>query len=354
MEKAVREIFIADIKSCNQNGKSPGHYFSVAGNYCDMFDGIHPVKVVGGPVYADKFSNLFVLKYDDKLYGNKVLRKVKTILNCFQVFKNIKGHYLVIQSNALLCFYIALALWSKPMNVFMIQYNNESINSGLKRLLYRLCKNRICGVFCCNEEVGAAYGLPFCVVPDYCVTNKVYGSLQQTVSNKKYDVCMLGLITEDKGVVQVASKLAGSDARVIIAGKADNSEIEQRLKEIVQSCNNITLKLSYISDEEYDTYFRQSRFCWLNYSDAYSAHSSGVVFDAIYRGTPVIGRNCKTLEFIKENELGRVYHDLNSFDFETALASDECRYLDNIKEFLHKELERPKEIVAFLEKYRKI
>ena len=45
-----QKVIDADIKSVNNNGKSEGHYFSVARNYLEMLHNNYDVKVAGGPV----------------------------------------------------------------------------------------------------------------------------------------------------------------------------------------------------------------------------------------------------------------------------------------------------------------
>lgn len=54
-----KKILLADVKSCNVNGSSPGHYFALAQNYLDMWEALLPVEIMGGPVYQGRFSNVF-------------------------------------------------------------------------------------------------------------------------------------------------------------------------------------------------------------------------------------------------------------------------------------------------------
>lgn len=94
---------------------------------------------------------------------------------------------------------------------------------------------------------------------------------------EKYDFGILGIITEDKGVVEVAEQLAQTDYSVLIAGRSANETIREKLISICKGKENISLILEYVNDEDYDRYLRQIKYCILNYSDAYSKHSSGVI-----------------------------------------------------------------------------
>ena len=62
----MKRLIIADVKSTNVNGKSSGHYFSLAQNYIDLYESEFEVKVAGGPVYQTAFDEvrLFRLPYD--------------------------------------------------------------------------------------------------------------------------------------------------------------------------------------------------------------------------------------------------------------------------------------------------
>lgn len=73
----MTNLIIADIKSFNNNGKSTGHYFSVAKNYLDLYSNICNVKIAGGPIYNRHFKNneLFNLPYETKSTNNKIINK---------------------------------------------------------------------------------------------------------------------------------------------------------------------------------------------------------------------------------------------------------------------------------------
>ena len=62
----MKRLIIADVKSYSYNGKSIGHYFSVAQNYLELYSEVIITKVAGGPLYFSHFNNseVFALPYN--------------------------------------------------------------------------------------------------------------------------------------------------------------------------------------------------------------------------------------------------------------------------------------------------
>ena len=350
-----KKILLADVKSCNVNGSSPGHYFALAQNYLDMWEALLPVEIMGGPVYQGRFSNVFPLPCDELAEANFFKRKLSVMRNCFAALSAAGENILVFQSNAIATIYICLLFYQKKRNIFMIQYNQNSIDSAFKRLIYRAVKRKICGVLCPKQEIGEAYGLPYFVMPDYCVTPATLNALEMPDIPKKYDYAMVGLIVEDKGVTEIAQLLANTDVSVLIAGRPATQELRRELEKICAGCSNIELILRYTSDEEYDRFIRSARYCILNYSDAYSSHSSGVVFDVLYRGVPIVGRSCESLDFVRDNALGYIYQNAADFDFQSLIRRDETEYFrHSIVAYLRSQMDVPKALAAFLEENRRL
>ena len=78
--------------------------------------------------------------------------------------------------------------------------------------------------------------------------------------------------------------------------------------------------MEYISDDDYDNYINSSRYCILNYQGTYAERSSGVVLDTLFRNVPVVGRKCRALQFVEDNNLGVLYENVRSFDFSSLLS----------------------------------
>ena len=163
---------------------------------------------------------------------------------------------------------------------------------------------------------------------------------------KKYDFCIIGRLNKDKGIVEIINALKGKQCSVLIAGKPDNKDYHNSILHSVCDTSNIELHLDYLSTSEYQTYLSQSRFAILNYQSEYSNRSSGVVFDTLFAGLPVIGNRCISLQFIEDKGLGIISDDLNNIDLDSVLNEsfyNEC--LINIADYC-KENMKSGEILA--------
>ena len=186
-----------------------------------------------------------------------------------------------------------------------------------------------------------------CVVSDYIST----GTMQPPVpyAQKRYDFGMVGLITSDKGVVEAAKQLRNTPYRVLIAGRVQEAPLETELRAVCAGAKNIELRLEYLSEAAYDEAIRQCRYCILNYSENYSLHSSGVVFDILFRGVPIVGSRCGTLQMVEANELGKTVSSMADFAPERLL--DEAvhdRYVRNIARYCQSQAQEREKLRDFL------
>ena len=346
----MRRVIIADAKSFSRNGKSTGHYFTVADNYLEVFYDKCKVIVAGGPLYKERYKELIELPYDTTPQSLGLVNKARVVMNLFFMFKQLReDDVLVLQSNAVATTFFALSFYRRKNPIYMIQYNQMGLDSGVKKWLFSLAKKKINGIICPDTEIGAAYCDNYCVVPDYIMTEKQFAKLNEGWLPKKYDFGMLGIITEDKGVVEAAKQLVQTDYSVLIAGRPANEAIREKLVSICQGKKNISLILDYVSDDDYDRYIREVKYCILNYSDAYSEHSSGVIFDTLYRGTPVIGRRCKFLQVVEENKIGYLCDDISECDFEQLLSEGQVHeYQDNLRKYLKQQVQVGNKLNQFL------
>ena len=320
----MRRLIIADIKSPQLNGVSTGHFFAVARNYYEMFHDVIKTMVSGGPVYQNQFKDVLLQLPNDILNTKDSIwkSKLKYFQNSIELFKETEGDIVVIQQGGVLTSFVAMSLfYKKNSRMFLIQYSKEGVNHPLKRLLYKIVRNKIDGIICPNDDVGKAYERPYCVVPDYIYTGN-YLCPRKTYEEKNYDVCFVGRIEEEKGILEVARKIAGTNYKMIIAGKVSFKWIANELKNICDGCANIELKIGYVPDEEYYSYIHNSRFCILNYQGEYSRRSSGVVLDIIFNDVPIIGKRCQALRFIEENRIGYIYDNLEDLDLSHILTKD--------------------------------
>ncbi len=328
------KVIIADILSNTINGKQTGHYFALARNYLEIFG--EDCLVAGGPVYKQAFSTkeLIVLP-NDNIEGDGLLKlRCKTFANARYLFKVAKKDIIVLQQCTTITTFICLLLFcSRNTKVFFIQYNQSGLRHVIGRFLFKIVKKKIIGVICPNDQVGKAYGLPYCVVPDYIYTNKApYES--KPYSEKKYDFCMIGRISDEKGIIEVAKLLVNTSFRVLIAGRPVTEQLKTELVLACGNATNIKLHLDFISEVDYKRYLQESRYTILNYQGEYSKRSSGVVYDTLFAGVPVIGCKCNALKFIEDNELGTLYENIEEFDFNSVLNNLQYDvYLNNIRKY---------------------
>jgi len=316
-------MILADIANYNTGGKSVGHYYSVADNYLEIFP---DCKIAGGPVYLSHYKqeSLLLLPYDSAPSGQVMLSKWREWLN-FRALKKMSGNdTLVFQQAALATaiIYIALSRRFKG-KVYLIAYDNMSVRSIFKRAFFRLAKKKIDGIICPNDEVGRSFGsLPFCVVPDYIYTgNKTTASL--TYQEKKYDFCMIGRIVKEKGIVEAVDHLSKYNCKLLVAGRPDNEDLKNELKKLANGNNNIELHLGYIDDADYKRYMYQSRYAVLNYSGEYSLRSSGVIYDVLFSGLPVIGSKCSALQMVENHNCGILFKNIEDFN-PSEILNEKC------------------------------
>ena len=340
----MQQLIIADIRSRNAGGNLEGHYFSVASNYQYMYEGKFDVKVAGGPIYYNRYTKMVRLKYDTLENGSHLGNKIKMLLNGFRVLKADEGAKIVFQFSGVFTAYICLALHPNKHNVYMIQYDASSINSRLKKIVYSLIKNKVKGIICPVDEIGRKFGIPYCTVPDYiyCHLNRAANcDMSQGLSTQQFDLGIYGMLAVGKGIWEAACFFAGTEYSLMIAGKTssdpEDSKMVERLVELAQNYPNVHLDLRYLSDETYNAYIRSTKYIVLNYSETYALRSSGVIWDSLFNERPVIAKNRRFVEFVKEEQLGKAYDNLSELNLEELMRGPVYNsYLDNIKNYLRK------------------
>lgn len=349
----MKRIVIADVKSYNSNGRSTGHYFSVSKNYLDLYQGICPVIVAGGPIYQNfiEGKNYFCLPYDFVVGRNWVKNKWNVLMNCRFLFRRTTpDDIIVLQQSGLSTAIMGIALFATIRNnIYVIAYDTDAVSSSFKRLIYKMAKKKICGIICSHKSVAESYKLPCCIVPDYIYPFWKYRRAPLSFQNKKYDIAIVGIISWDKGVVEAAEFLSKTKYKVLLAGKAADNQLALKLKEICDSSKNIELHLGFIENEIYYNYIREARFCLLNYRGTYEERSSGVALDIIFNNTPILGRKCKALSFVEKFNVGYLYDDISKVDFNVIM--DACAYdilLTNISKYLSKNESYRNQVAAFL------
>lgn len=329
-------IYISDIRSNVNNGKSIGHFIPVAKMYQRIFQQ-NNIIVAGGPIYRKYFNDSELLSLPYNISGTSLLDKIRTMRNCIKLFNVAQGNIIVLQQSSVITSFIGILLfYHSKSKLFLIQYSNECLKSKIGKFLYNLIKNKIDGIICPSEELGKMFKVRYCVVPDYIYTENK--EICKEYDKLKYDFCILGRIAPEKGVIESAKKLAKTKYKVLIAGRAQSQDLENELRKICSDANNINLILDYISDEQYNQYLNQSKYALLNYQQAYSERSSGVVFDMLFSGVPVIGKECFALDFIRKENLGYLYSNLDNFSPELVMQKELYnQYIIHIGDFRQKQ-----------------
>ena len=333
-----KNLFIADLRSHNSNGKRTGHYVPLAEMYQKIFGDTYDVFIAGGPVYRSHFKekDLCLLPYN--VSGTSLRDKWHTLKNAMALFKMAKGEIIVLQQATVVTCILALALfYRRTSKLYMIQYSDEGVRTWLRRFIYRFARNKIDGTICPNDKVGKAYGIPYLSIPDYLYVEDKYLEKNFSYKEKIYDFCILGRISPEKGVIDVIKYLKDTDYKIIIAGQPQTSEIENQLEVLCKNQKNIILEIGYLDNDKYLHYLSMSKYCILNYLGEYSLRSSGVVYDMIFNNVPVVGRKCTALQLIKEYELGYLYEDLSDFcPNEFLKESKYDKYIQNIYKYKEK------------------
>lgn len=346
-----RRIIIADILSNTINGKQTGHYFALARNYLELFG--KQCFVAGGPVYKKSFQEkeLIVLP-NNNVEGDGMLKlRLRTFKNARHLFKETMGDIIVLQQcTTITTFLCILFFYHKKSKLFFIQYSLEGLRNRIGRILFRLSKHKIDGIICPNEDVGNGYGLPYCIVPDYIYTG-ISATSVIPYEKKIYDFCMVGRISEEKGIIEAAKVLSNKPYKVLIAGRPQTDNLETDLRHACTNSQNIELHLEFVTDEAYKYYLSNSKYAILNYKGEYSKRSSGVVYDTLFSGVPVIGCNCKALSFIEKNKMGVLFENIRDFDFGDVLEESKYEmYQKRISEYRKTHKEYKEKLYNFLTK----
>ena len=352
----MKRLILADVKSINLNGKSVGHYFTLAQNYLDLFSNICQVKIAGGPIFKTRFKNddIISLPYDFYSSENWIISKWRVLMNCKALFnRSMPYDIIVIQQSGLSTAIMGIALFAKKnRNIYIIPYDLDALSSVVKRIIYWLAKPKIKGLLCPNKKIADEYKKSGCIVTDYIYPKDKIEN-QIPFSERKYDIAIVGRINQDKGVVEAVKYLAGTQYKVVIAGKGDSRSIETELenycnKDSVKS-SNIELHIGYVSEIDYYMYIRNAKFVMLNYRGDYEDRSSGVVLDTLFSGTPVLGRRCNALNFVEKECVGYLFDDINNLDLDDVINKNKYeKYQRGILVFVEKQKNLKNKIIDYL------
>ena len=338
----MKRLILADVKSFDNGSEPTGHYLSLAQNYIDLYRDSIEVLVAGGAIYEQKIdkSRIYRLPFENKSCFGKIKNKLNVLKNCRFLFRNAnQDDVIVMQHSAVFTFFVGLVLFAKSKNnIYVITYDTDAISNILKKIVYFFAKKKIKGFILSNEKVGNAYGKPYCLVPDYIFARKNLPVDEIPYEKKKYDFICVGTIWPDKGVVETAKRFAGSQYKILIAGKPCDEKIAAELINVCKNAENIDLKLGFVKDEDYNKYMSETKFCILNYCGVYAERSSGIVLDILFAGVPVVGHSSFALQFVDDEKLGFVYENIESFKPSEVLSFEYWRLCKlRINDYLSKQ-----------------
>jgi glycosyltransferase involved in cell wall biosynthesis len=347
----MKRLILTDIRSERINNSIIGHYVYLAKDYIRLLIDKCNVLIAGGPIYKKPFKdNYFPLPYDSYEKKNSVKRYWDSLMNCKVLFRNCTTDDIIVFQNAsMLTYMIGIILFGRKYhNIYIIAYDKWPLTSCVNKCIYSFAKKHIRGTITSNEKMAQAYGKPYCIVPDYIYSGDMNFDNNSSYNEKKYDFVMLGSMYPDKGIVEAAMSLAGKKCKVLIAGKPYSDQQRNILEELSRKNSNIEIHLGFISREDFNRYIIDSRYCLLNYQGMYMERSSGVVFDALFRGIPIAGHKSFPLKIAQEEGVGYVYEDISKFNPEIILNQQTWNnYRDSIIGYLKKNKATISNLVTF-------
>ena len=158
------------------------------------------------------------------LLSDEGKEKIETILNSIYLFWKARGNIIVLQRSTAITSYICILLffWFTS-DLYLIQYDTESIKSWFGRFIWRLTKWKIKGVICPNKRIGESYGINYLVITDYIFTKDYINHVPFNL--RKWDFAAIGNITKDKGTLDIIEYLASKGQKILLAGRIAEQDL---------------------------------------------------------------------------------------------------------------------------------
>lgn len=312
------KIGIVDTYSLSKNGKIYGHYSKTAKQYSKVLGRDNEIYIIGGKGYkkildTEKFLELPYSVNVDSNYTSifkKIIKYIGCFVNALIAFSS-NCDVLIFQDSNRNLVSLLLAVFPTTKKYFFIRYSEDY---GSKRKYQKKAYKKLSGVITSLENVAICFDCKSLIIPDYLPDYDIMGEEALSV---KYDVAVVGTVTDEKDYEMVVRAFNNSEYNIIIAG---NFRDKKRLNTLIsESSSNIEIVDSYLDEAEYERIIRCSRYIMLPYLDSKIPKSSGVVLDALYRHVPVIVPDNKAFTFIKEKNLGITYH--NTIDIDNLMSN---------------------------------
>lgn len=159
-------------------------------------------------------------------------------------------------------------------------------------------------------------------------------------NNNKLTVSTVGTIDEGKNVgfiINLLNRLSNKsdklDWNYIVAGKPLGSYGDYIKNLSIHNKNsNITFDLGYLSDGKFEQYIDDAQYLAFPYSPKRQNQTSGVLFDAMNNGKPIIAPNIEPFKsYIEEYGIGILYIADSENDFIAAIKKAKA---NNVNEYI--------------------
>lgn len=246
------------------------------------------------------------------------LKRIRALANQFKTMRIILRHesdIIVLQAGFLPVILLTIGTIRKKylinkkiyLTIYSDQISGPGFKSWIKRVLFKLCKKRLAGIITGIDQLGQLYGVPALIIPDYFgrEVKEVPGQTKEFA----YDVAMVGIISDEKDVEAVVDIFAGTELKVIIAGRFNSQERYRNLLKRLGKSSNISILNGYLDEDEYLSIIRNSRYIILPYKSK-RLQSSGVYYDSLLQLRPLLVSDAPFFADVEKNGIGYRYSTL--------------------------------------------
>lgn len=341
----MKSVIIADISGFSKDGKPSGHYWKVANGYGAILKEKYNILIAEPKTYKGFIHhNIFFTKHHIRgLKEYNIIENVKKIffeINNFHQINRLDADIIIFQSSGFLSTLIGLLIFNTgKKKIYLIQYTNR-LHSKKYSILFNKIKHKVSGVISGLENVGKVYSDNVLIMPDYIYSGKA----AEYCSKYEQPFLICGIMFDAKDIEQAVDVFNDRKDKLKISGYFHD---ENRFKHLVKKVSeNIEIENRYLNEDEYLKMIDKTQYVILPYKSHYENATSGVIYDALFRLKPVITKNLKGMEFVREYKLGFLYEESieEFFDCEHEYGD----YQKNIEKFINENVIASKMLIGFL------
>ncbi len=263
----------------------------------EFFSSISRLSVYTQKTYYDdvfkESIDVEFIEYSDYDYEKKSLKvrynNIKLIHKCAKMIKKNKKNFNIVASFDTISLFFGSLFFSKKQNVFLIHHNNvDHLNNFFKRMMFKFYKRKFKHIVIeefIKERLSEVAKINKQNI--YCINHpmKINGENDYLVSEK---------IT--------CSGLSNSNDEIFIQHIYEQENKKQLLKYYniyvifkssskLTDIDNIKFINGFISENEYNEYRKNSKFCILCYPKNFLYRTSGVLINTFAQRKIVLGSN---------------------------------------------------------------